>query len=106
MPVMAARSKPERTVEVVLGFDVADIPEGMKVTLNGTDAVATERQGDLGQYCGATRWMVRTLGAMRWRYPLSAFREGENSIAFKAVPDSKARVVWAEVALDDPQNAK
>ncbi len=103
VPVAAGLSRPEQTLEVVLGFDVADVPGEMVVTLNGNDAVAKEPQRDLRQYCGATRWRLRTLGAMRWRYPLSAFREGENVIGFKAVRNSGARVVWAEIALDNPQ---
>lgn len=103
IPVVAGGSLPERTVEVVLGFDSEDVPATFTVMLNGVLSVSSERQCDMDQYAGAKRWrFLRTLSARRWLFPRNAFRTGANSIAFRAT-DSNARIVWAEIALDDPQ---
>ena len=90
-------------MEVVLGFDSEDVPATFTVMLNGVLSVSSERQCDMDQYAGAKRWrFLRTLSARRWLFPRNAFRTGANSIAFRAT-DSNARIVWAEIALDDPQ---
>ena len=105
IPVIAGNSRPEQTVEVVLGFDVQNAPENLSVKLNGAAAeLSAEWQRDTNQYCGMKRWtFVRSLKVLRWRFPLEAFRPGVNRITFEPVADSKARVIWAEIALDDPQ---
>ena len=104
LAVRAAHSRPERTVEVVMGFDSETAPTHLQVTLNGHPALAAEVQIDTEQYCGKKRWTcLRSLSVVRWKFPLEAFKTGVNHIAYASLRDSQVQVVWAEIALDDPQ---
>ena len=82
---------------VVVGFDLesADFPS--TVTLNGVAATGPhERLGD-ASCCGEL-----AKSAASWSFPASAIRDGENTIAFVAVPGSKAKMVWCEIELPEP----
>ena len=104
LAVRAADSRPERVVEIVMGFDSEDAPMQLQVTLNGHAALAAEVQVDTEQYCGKKRWTcLRSLSVVRWKFPLEAFKTGINHVAYAPLQNSQSRVVWAEIALDDPQ---
>ena len=102
--IIAGGSRPEKTVEVVLGFDRDEVvPESWMVLLNGVKAVSCQRQRDLNQYCGRKRWScLRSQKVLRWTFPCDAFKIGANSITFNAA-ESQSRIMWAEIAIDDPQ---
>ena len=81
----------------MVGFDSesADFPSA--VTLNGVAATGPhERLGDASR-CGEL-----AKSAASWSFPASAIRDGENTIAFVAVPGSKAKMVWCEIELPEP----
>ena len=93
----AAAGRFDTIARVVVGFDseTADFPSA--VTLNGVAATGPhERLGDASR-CGEL-----AKSAACWRFPASAIRDGENTIAFVAVPGSKAKMVWCEIELPEP----
>ncbi len=93
----AVRGKSDLFAYVVVGFSGAK-PRLPSVTLNGVAAV-----GEPGRLANARPYgggLAKS--AVRWKFPASALKSGENEIGFSANPDGKAQVVWCEIALPEP----
>ena len=104
LSIHAALSRPEHTVEVVMGFDSVLAPGQLSVRLNGFEAIGVEPQIATEQYCGRERWTcLRSVSVLRWKFPLEAFKTKMNRIAFAPTEGLQSRIVWAEIALDDSQ---
>ena len=93
----AARGKSDLFAYVVAGFSGAK-PQLPSVTLNGVAAIGEpERLANARPYGGGL-----AKSAVRWKFPASALKSGENEIGFSANPNGKAQVVWCEIALPEP----
>ena len=94
----AARGKGDAFAYVVAGFSGANPRLPPSVTLNGVAAAGEpERLSNARPYGGGL-----AKSAVRWKFPASALKSGENEIGFSANPDGKAQVVWCEIALPEP----
>lgn len=102
IPIVCGSTRPTKSVEVVLGFNKAETQAAkLALTLNGVPAEAVEEVAETSQYCGVKRWTwMRSLKVFRWKFPLSAFKQGENKLAFAPLEGDDTGICWAEIALD------
>ena len=94
LTVQAVPGLPDKSCEVVLGFDGdAAALTDLAVTLNGVSA-----EGVAARIAETQPYSNLAKDVCKWRFPVAALRKGGNAVAIPAVPASPVRLVWCEIA--------
>lgn len=103
IPICAGKTLPAERVDVIFGFDCDDVKaESLRPRLNGSEASGFAEEFKTEQYCGKMKWLKTSRRVFRWNFPIEAFSKAVNHVLISPVEDSVAKIIWAEISLDEP----